>query len=423
MSVEGDRPISRVPPSCFAMANLTPLQEGYGSLQVFFVQQTVPSGPTSDFLLTGLRRDSVTDSIPGVFRETPADSSSLSTSHHLQGLPAEWNLGRRLPESPPRISFHVIDKGSLDDLQKPTSDHTSILVSPEVMHMSRFAEWYKLYPETGYPTAIELCNHNADVAQDLQQQALAYMWRLLATLLEPTGGRLLHEDDKSSKTSALECVLVPTVCDLLEERADAGDVQTCVAICEILQLVEGETVIVPGLELKYVREWYLSYIQLLQGMSLFRSAAHLVKMSRDPLIGALNQQATTIYESCPHCRKPLTGDGASSSRRTCPSCRRRVGLCCVCHEPIQGLYVWCAGCGHGGHLRCLRTWFREWSSECPTGCGHVCNGNHHTNRGSMKAFPRTVSMEDWENGQDFAVAMPETTTPMSSSMHGRMHVL
>ena len=67
----GIRPIARVPPSCFAMAELSPFQRGYGSLQVFSVHQKVPSSLADDFLLTGLRRDSVTAEAPGVFNETP----------------------------------------------------------------------------------------------------------------------------------------------------------------------------------------------------------------------------------------------------------------------------------------------------------------------------------------------------------------
>lgn len=35
----------------------------------------------------------------------------------------------------------------------------------------------------------------------------------------------------------------------------------------------------------------------------------------------------------------------SNARRICKSCRRRIGLCFLCHEPVKGLYVWCPGCG------------------------------------------------------------------------------
>jgi len=46
------------------------------------------------------------------------------------------------------------------------------------------------------------------------------------------------------------------------------------------------------------------------------------------------------------------------------------------HQTVKGLYAWCQGCSHGGHLIHMREWFiRDWLGEtpvCPTGCGHDC---------------------------------------------------
>ena len=145
----------------------------------------------------------------------------------------------------------------------------------------------------------------------------------------------------------------------------------------------------------------------------------------------------SIHESCPHCGKALLDGGASLdestlARRACKSCRRRVGLCFLCHEPVKGLYVWCPGCGtcvaesfnrntskcswkvgsvadshfvsfffenktgHGGHLSHALQWFGGPSSGgggvrevCPTGCGHRCNLVKE-----LSAFPRTESMHE-----------------------------
>lgn len=91
----GERQISRVPPSCFAMANVSPFQSGYGSLQIFSVHQNVPSGPKDDFLLTGLRRDSTTARAPGVFQELPSDDEddedvaekTSSEVRRIEGVP------------------------------------------------------------------------------------------------------------------------------------------------------------------------------------------------------------------------------------------------------------------------------------------------------------------------------------------------
>ena len=98
----------------------------------------------------------------------------------------------------------------------------------------------------------------------------------------------------SQPMNVMQYAILPTIKSLLLERADAGDVQTCVALCEVLQVIQSdEQTRIPGLELNLVREWYLSYIDLLQQMCLFSSASHLISSCKDPFIGALNQQSTT----------------------------------------------------------------------------------------------------------------------------------
>lgn len=46
-------------------------------------------------------------------------------------------------------------------------------------------------------------------------------------------------------------------------------------------------------------------------------------------------------------------------------------MCAVCHHVVKGLFVWCQGCSHGGHLQHIMKWL-ETSSHCPAGCGHLC---------------------------------------------------
>ena len=89
----GERPITRVPASCFAMANLSPFQQGYGSLQLFSIYQQVPSGRKCDFLLTGLRQDEYTARAPGIFREVPVEDTE-GEQDETDGL---WLAGKRLP--------------------------------------------------------------------------------------------------------------------------------------------------------------------------------------------------------------------------------------------------------------------------------------------------------------------------------------
>jgi hypothetical protein len=169
------------------------------------------------------------------------------------------------------------------------------MIAPEVVHLSRFASTYKLYPNDRYPTRVDLCVHNGEVAELLHCFPLARMWRSVASMLKGSGlDELPPIGAASQPANVMQFVLLPTLKSLLEERAEAGDVQTCVALCEVLQVIQpDQQTRIPGLELNLVREWYLSYIDILQRMCLFSSASYLIRSCKDPFIGALNQQSTT----------------------------------------------------------------------------------------------------------------------------------
>jgi len=166
---------------------------------------------------------------------------------------------------------------------------------PEVVHLSRFASKYKLQPDDLHPTRYDLCIHNSEVAFSLNRERLGRMWRSVAGILGGAGlNELPPNDCAMNPANVMQYAILPTMKSLLVERAEAGDVQTCVALCEVLQVIHSnEETRIPGLELNLVREWYLSYIDLLQQMCLFSAATSLIKSCNDPFIGALNQQSTT----------------------------------------------------------------------------------------------------------------------------------
>jgi hypothetical protein len=192
--------------------------------------------------------------------------------------------------------FNIVDQGDLGTNALPIDKGDgTICVAPEVIHLSRFASSYKLYPDSKLPTRVDLCLHNAEVAENLRCGPLAWMWRSVATILRGSGlDELPHKGALASPVNAMQFALLPTIKLLLIERAEAGDVQTCVALCEVLQVIQSdEQTRVPGLELNLVREWYLSYIDLLQQMCLFSAASFLIRSCKDPFIGALNKNSTT----------------------------------------------------------------------------------------------------------------------------------
>ena len=403
----GERPISRVPPSTFAVANLSPFHSGFGSLQIMSLHQNVPSSVSNDFNLTGLRRDYGTAASPGVFREEAVMTTEKQKS--------TWNPksgGQREPKQTPELVFSVTDQGELDEHGAPLAHTREVAIAPEVQHLSRFADAYRFKADDEYPNKVALCIHNSMVADDLQFESRAHMWKMLASMLEGAGiDNLSQVGSSAMPTNPLTFVLLPTLHKILRERADAGDVQTCVALCEVMGVIippsasgQPPKTLVPGLGLELVREWYLSYIDILQQMCLFSHSAALIGNCADPVVAALNQQSTTIHESCPDCGKPLDSTAASvadkdedvkaglSAQRVCKRCRKQVGLCFLCHQVVKGMFVWCPGCGHGGHLNCALEWFGGVEGlppqeMCPTGCGHKCNLLQR-----IQSFPRTNSM-------------------------------
>ena len=83
----------QVPSSCFAMANLSPFQSGYGSLQIFSVYQRVPNGPSHDAKLTALRQDDSVRNAPGIFKEEiPKQTSAENVDSG-----GDFQSDRRLP--------------------------------------------------------------------------------------------------------------------------------------------------------------------------------------------------------------------------------------------------------------------------------------------------------------------------------------
>ena len=69
---------------------------------------------------------------------------------------------------------------------------------------------------------------------------------------------------------------------------------------------------------------------------------------------------------------PATGERVKLERGfVCNHCKVPLTMCALCHLPVKGLQMWCQGCGHGGHLSCMRSWFAGCDS-CPAGCLHKC---------------------------------------------------
>ncbi|KAK2168594.1 hypothetical protein NP493_1217g00023 [Ridgeia piscesae] len=151
------------------------------------------------------------------------------------------------------------------------------------------------------------------------------------------------------------------VVDMLYYYAEQGDVQMTASVLIVL----GEK-LRPLVDETLQQLWLMSYIDMLGRFQLWCVANEVIKLSNHNVVTQLNQQSTTIHTNCSKCSKPQLRAGWA-----CERCQSVINTCSICHHPVKGLYVWCQGCCHGGHLEHIREWLRRYK-HCPAGCGHYC---------------------------------------------------
>ncbi|XP_034247660.1 GATOR complex protein WDR24 [Thrips palmi] len=156
------------------------------------------------------------------------------------------------------------------------------------------------------------------------------------------------------------------VADALRHHASMGDVQMAASAL----LVLGDKRRGLGVDEATQEHWMLGYIDFLGRHELYNVATQVIKLSWLPNVNQLSQQSTTYYTCCGQCEKPLHRTGWLCDR--CHS--SESSLCSVCHQVVKGLYAWCQGCAHGGHIHHIQQWLST-NKYCPSGCGHLCEYN------------------------------------------------
>ncbi|KAL7293772.1 hypothetical protein TKK_0012834 [Trichogramma kaykai] len=181
-------------------------------------------------------------------------------------------------------------------------------------------------------------------------------------------GSILIEDQPCQLV--IQCVPKPTfwnpsslVENTLRHHANIKDIQTTVSI--LLALGDKRKSI--NIEIALQEHWLLEYIDMLGKFKLWDVATKIIQLAWISSVSQLNQQSTTVHTCCGTCTKSLQRAGWLCDR--CHSSKH--ALCSLCHQVVKGIYTWCQGCSHGGHIHHMSEWF-ETNKTCPTGCGHLC---------------------------------------------------
>ncbi|XP_053610184.1 GATOR2 complex protein WDR24 isoform X2 [Plodia interpunctella] len=159
--------------------------------------------------------------------------------------------------------------------------------------------------------------------------------------------------------------VAPLVAAALRHHAALGDVQTAAVLMLVLQQHRSD--LFPYIDESLQEQWLLGYIEILQRHKLWNVATEVIRSSWLSSVWSLSQQSTSIAWCCGRCGRRIR------PRSACDRCTPKIvaDLCSVCHQVVRGLYAWCQGCAHGGHLEHMRTWMQK-HQLCPAGCGHHC---------------------------------------------------
>ena len=153
--------------------------------------------------------------------------------------------------------------------------------------------------------------------------------------------------------------------DMLEDLVEEGDVQSA---CTMILVLGSrlDRALADCQEYDIVDEtvpWFYAYLDLLSRFKLWNIQADIVQRSTDAI--KLLNSTGEIRAMCGKqtCYRPL-------KRGNCDKCGP-VTVCSVCRMTVRGVFLWCQGCGHGGHYDHLKEWFTT-QRDCPAACGHEC---------------------------------------------------
>ena len=134
-----------------------------------------------------------------------------------------------------------------------------------------------------------------------------------------------------------------------------GDIYLAVIICYLFKPILFKDEYIKKRILKLIKECVYN----LRKYQLFVDANHLIKYGPEEN-NRINKNNTFIFK-CRDCDKYKFKDGKCDCGR--------ILLCKECDKRALGLFIWCPGCGHGGHLDHFAETKKFYYCKA---CGHQC---------------------------------------------------
>lgn len=134
-----------------------------------------------------------------------------------------------------------------------------------------------------------------------------------------------------------------------------GDIYLATIICYLFKPILFKDEYMKKRILRLIKECVFN----LRKYQLYVDANHLIKYG--PEENNRTKEKNLLIFSCKDCQQYKFKDGKCSCGK--------VLLCEECDKKAMGLFFWCPGCGHGGHLGHIN---KNKSSFFCKGCGHQC---------------------------------------------------
>ena len=167
-----------------------------------------------------------------------------------------------------------------------------------------------------------------------------------------------NQSQQAQQDYEQQCIIFQrTVCEIIQMYSEIGFFQ----ICALVFLVLGDTLSTQESLAEIRSRSIMFYIRALQHMKMYLEASAVIRLCPPSCI------AKGINLDKPF--RELNHVNTSFEFTSIPS--QQTPHCCVCGLKVTGLSVWCPGCGHGGHIEHIRAWLEK-SSQCPSGCSHIC---------------------------------------------------
>ncbi|ODQ81202.1 hypothetical protein BABINDRAFT_33844 [Babjeviella inositovora NRRL Y-12698] len=322
--------------------------------------QTMSSSPTSYY--TPVERPVLTRSTTLLYPRPPLPRTISRAS---TGVSANGNTPYAVPVSVP---IPLNDDDTFEYLT-----NTYLTEIPEGMDMAAVC---------GYHAAPQLLHSPALTKWTSNKSELTKQLRLRTeTFSTHTRESQLY---KEIEPGSSEDLVIPWGArQLIEKAAEYAADQGNIVLCATLTLLFYNEAN-PVVEKQQALEWIYLYIQILNRKGLFTIAIDIMKKCEFEEIRLMGQNETTLRTYCPNCLELVVNErtkkrnlenkdtGADEGFWWCDKCRKCLGKCIYCNEPVKGMALAFLSCGHMGHFGCLREWFIwDENTECPSGCGTV----------------------------------------------------